>query len=335
MRLTIRRNLWTQTAVLAACLSSTGCQRLPYIDQTKSVPHDNLGKMALEDKEVKQADFLSTDAPLPIPKIAPPRTTNDPEADEIWPMTLQEAIRIGLDNSEVVRVIALGAHGVLTSRRWARRHSHSRRGIAMGLLPPVTVLALIAAVPAIVGHLTGGRDVTWVTAAYSWPALVVLLAAALIAAATTLIARSWQLNRHGRGLEASLHLVVDPHEIRARAVHLVNEEQARHAILVSLPPDSLCLRLHAADRAQHGACSIEHAKAPLDLERDQYWEIALEGFITQGAMSYNVREAQKKFRAEHPGEKVVSPSQLQPYLKWPADPAAVQREITPSSSTPR
>ncbi|WP_165073673.1 TolC family protein [Paludisphaera rhizosphaerae] len=112
MRLTLKRNRWTRAAVLAAWLSSTGCQRLPYIDQSKTVPHDNMGKMALEDSEVKQADFLSSSTPLPIPKIAKPRTTNDPEADEIWPMTLQEAIRIGLDNSEVVRVIAFGAQGI-------------------------------------------------------------------------------------------------------------------------------------------------------------------------------------------------------------------------------
>ncbi len=112
MRLTLRRNRWTHMAVLAAWMSSAGCQRLPYIDQSKSVPHDNLGKMALEDKEVKQADFLSNSTAMPIPKIAKPRTTNDPEADEIWPMTLQEAIRIGLDNSEVVRVIAFGAQGI-------------------------------------------------------------------------------------------------------------------------------------------------------------------------------------------------------------------------------
>ncbi len=112
MRLTLRTNRWTHMAVLAAWVSSSGCQRLPYIDQTKSVPHDNMGKMALEDKEVKQADFLSNSLPLQLPKVAKPRTTNDPEADEIWPLTLQEAIRIGLDNSEVVRVIPFGAQGI-------------------------------------------------------------------------------------------------------------------------------------------------------------------------------------------------------------------------------
>ena len=112
MRLTLRTNRWAQVAMMAAWVFSAGCQRLPYIDQTKPVPHDNMGKMALEDKEVKQADFLSSSLPMQLPKVAKPRTTNDPEAEELWPMTLQEAIRIGLDNAEVVRVINLGAQGI-------------------------------------------------------------------------------------------------------------------------------------------------------------------------------------------------------------------------------
>ena len=49
---------------------------------------------------------------MQLPKVHKPRTTNDPEAEEVWPMTLQEAIRIGLDNSEVVRVIPFGAQGI-------------------------------------------------------------------------------------------------------------------------------------------------------------------------------------------------------------------------------
>ncbi len=48
----------------------------------------------------------------PMPKVAKPRTTSDPEAREIWQLTLQDAIRVGLDNSEVVRVISLGAQGI-------------------------------------------------------------------------------------------------------------------------------------------------------------------------------------------------------------------------------
>jgi outer membrane protein TolC len=71
-----------------------------------------MGRVALEDKEVKQADFLSNSLPMQMPRVHKPRTTNDPEADEVWPLTLQEAIRIGLDNSEVVRVIPFGAQGI-------------------------------------------------------------------------------------------------------------------------------------------------------------------------------------------------------------------------------
>ena len=99
-----------------------------------------------------------------------------------------------------VLVLALGARGGLASRRWATRHARSRMRVVLGLLPSIAVLGLVAGFPDIVGRLAGGRDVSWVTAAYSWPALVVFVAAALIAAATTLIARSWQLSRRVRNL---------------------------------------------------------------------------------------------------------------------------------------
>ena len=111
MRLTFLTNRLTRAAVVVAWAASAGCQRLPYIDQSKAVPHEPMGTIAQEDKEVKQAQFLGT-LPAPLPRIAKPRTTNDPEALEIWQMPLPEAIRIGLDNSEVVRVISLGAQGI-------------------------------------------------------------------------------------------------------------------------------------------------------------------------------------------------------------------------------
>ena len=38
------------------------------------------GESRLEDKEVKQADLLSSSLPMQLPKVAKPRTTNDPEA---------------------------------------------------------------------------------------------------------------------------------------------------------------------------------------------------------------------------------------------------------------
>ena len=110
MRFLKHANRYTLAATVAVA-GSAGCQRLPYLDQAKPVPHDPLGAIAAEDKEVKQANFTGN-LPAAPPKIAAPRTTERPEADEIWHLTLPEAIRIGLDNSEVVRVISLGAQGI-------------------------------------------------------------------------------------------------------------------------------------------------------------------------------------------------------------------------------
>ena len=108
MRLTLRTNRWTRVAMLAAWVCSPGCQRLPYIDQSKPVPHDSMGKVALEDKEVKQADFLSSSLPMQMPRVHKPRTTNDPEAEEVWPLTLQEAIRIGLGSPPSANALSRG-----------------------------------------------------------------------------------------------------------------------------------------------------------------------------------------------------------------------------------
>jgi outer membrane protein TolC len=110
MRLTKLANRYTLAAAMALA-GSTGCQRLPYIDQSKPVPHDDMSTIAAEDKAVKLTNFTGN-SPTAMPKIARPRTTENPEADEIWHLTLPEAIRIGLDNSEVVRVISLGAQGI-------------------------------------------------------------------------------------------------------------------------------------------------------------------------------------------------------------------------------
>ena len=74
MRLTFLTNRLTRAAVVVAWAASAGCQRLPYIDQSKDVPHEPLGTIAQEDKEVKQAQFLGN-LPMPLPRIAKPRTT--------------------------------------------------------------------------------------------------------------------------------------------------------------------------------------------------------------------------------------------------------------------
>src|SRR4051794_8912705 len=112
MRLTsLGKRLALATALAGATAPTFGCRRGPYIDQTKVVPTDSVGMTANEDSDVKQASFLQESLAMPLPKVSDPRTTSNPEAEELWNLTLQEAIKIGLDNSEVVRVIALGAQG--------------------------------------------------------------------------------------------------------------------------------------------------------------------------------------------------------------------------------
>ena len=51
-----------------------------------------------------------------------------------------------------------------------------------------------------------GRDVTWRAAAYAWPALVVFVLAALLAAAATLLARAWQWWRTAAAISAPTSL---------------------------------------------------------------------------------------------------------------------------------
>ena len=113
MRLTSLGNRMALAATLAgALLPGLGCRRGPYIDPAKAVPHETTGMTPQEDADVKQTTFLQENLAMPLPKMSDPRTTSNPEAEELWEMTLQEAIRIGLSNSEVVRVIALGAQGI-------------------------------------------------------------------------------------------------------------------------------------------------------------------------------------------------------------------------------
>jgi outer membrane protein TolC len=114
MRLTTPCNRRLRVAIAMACLVPSGCQRIPYIDQKKPVTHDPVASIEREDSEVRQAAFFS-DLPTQLPQIDRPRTPDNPEALEPWPMTLQEAIQIGMDNSEVIRVISLGAQGIPVS----------------------------------------------------------------------------------------------------------------------------------------------------------------------------------------------------------------------------
>ena len=70
----------------------------------------------------------------------------------------------------------------------------------------------------------------------------------------------------GVRLEAALHHVDGAVEVGADAVHLVDEAEARHVVLVGLAPHRLGLRLDAGDRVEHGYGAIEHPQRTLDLD---------------------------------------------------------------------
>ncbi len=113
MRLTSLGNRLALAAALAGALGpGFGCRRAPYIDQARAVPHETAAMAAEEDSNVKQAAFMQEGLNVPLPQVSDPRTTSNPEAEQYWELKLQDAIKIGLENSEVVRVIALGAQGI-------------------------------------------------------------------------------------------------------------------------------------------------------------------------------------------------------------------------------
>ena len=81
-----------------------------------------------------------------------------------------------------------------------------------------------------------------------------------------LLAPDRKVDRHGTGAEAVTHRLHGRVEVRAGAIHLVDERDARYAVAVGLAPDGLGLRLHACDRVEDGDGAVEDAEAPLDLD---------------------------------------------------------------------
>ena len=84
--------------------------------------------------------------------------------------------------------LALGVAGTVRARRWDRRRRGTPARRVVTLLPAAVVLVAAAAFPTTVEAMLG-RDVTWMAALYTWPALVVFVLAAASAAAATLLAR--------------------------------------------------------------------------------------------------------------------------------------------------
>ena len=75
-------------------------------------------------------------------------------------------------------------------------------------------------------------------------------------------------DRPGVRAELLAHFLDAILEVRADAVHLVDEPDAGHLVLVGLTPDGLGLRLHGGDGVEHGDGAVEHAERTLHLGRE-------------------------------------------------------------------
>jgi hypothetical protein len=75
-----------------------------------------------------------------------------------------------------------------------------------------------------------------------------------------------QLDRHRVALQPGADVLVGLEERGADAVHLVDEGESRHAVLVRLAPHRFRLRLDPGHGVVHHAGAVEHAQAALDLD---------------------------------------------------------------------
>src|SRR6185436_16877389 len=87
-------------------------------------------------------------------------------------------------------------------------------------------------------------------------------------AAELLLRADWDLDRHRTAFEARPDLLDAGPEVRADAVHLVDEAQTRHAVAVGLAPHRLRLRFDARHRVEHRDRAVEDAQRALDLRRE-------------------------------------------------------------------
>ena len=84
-----------------------------------------------------------------------------------------------------------------------------------------------------------------------------------------------QLQRHRARAQFLLDVVKAHEKVGASLVHLVGEDDARHAVLVALAPDGLGLGLHTLVAVEHAHGAVEHPQRALhlDCEVDVAWRV--------------------------------------------------------------
>ena len=73
------------------------------------------------------------------------------------------------------------------------------------------------------------------------------------------------LDRQRIGVQALLHHFQHVEEVRAHAIHLVDERDSRDVVTLGLVPHRLGLRLHTTDRAEKRHSAVQHAQRALHL----------------------------------------------------------------------
>ncbi len=70
-------------------------------------------------------------------------------------------------------------------------------------------------------------------------------------------------NRHRVGFQPVYHHLHHVEKIGPRTIHLIDEGDTRHTVLIGLPPDGFRLRLHAAHRVVDHHCPVQHPHGSL------------------------------------------------------------------------
>ena len=70
--------------------------------------------------------------------------------------------------------------------------------------------------------------------------------------------------------QALLDLLDDAQEVRALAVHLVDVDDARYAVLVGLTPYGFRLRLYAGGATEHHDSAVQYTQGTLHLDGEVY-----------------------------------------------------------------
>ncbi len=77
-----------------------------------------------------------------------------------------------------------------------------------------------------------------------------------------------ELDGQGTGVQALRDHIDRAPEVRAHSIHLVHEADAGHPVAVRLAPHRLRLRFHPVHRIEHDDAAVQHAQAPLHLDRE-------------------------------------------------------------------